>query len=91
VEEHTRNLEEQWIDAIDNMGAAALTRSSVTHSSTILQGLLLGFFFPIIPFFLFREPYAPVFWEDGRQTERLPSVAFGYVLSSIRLTRKLIW
>ncbi|KIJ54915.1 hypothetical protein M422DRAFT_101876, partial [Sphaerobolus stellatus SS14] len=76
LDEHVRNLEEQWIDSIDNFGSAALSQSSSSSPSTLLQGLLLGFFFPVIPFFLFREPHIPVFWEDGRQTEQLPSVIF---------------
>lgn len=76
VDEHARNLEEQWIDSIDTLGSAALSQSSSSASSTALQGLLLGFFFPILPFFFFREPHRPVFWEDGRITERLPSVVF---------------
>ncbi|KAF8496099.1 DUF2407 C-terminal domain-containing protein [Gautieria morchelliformis] len=76
LDEHARALEEQWIDSIDTAGSAALSQSSASTSSTVLQGLLMGFFFPILPFFFFRESRAPVFWDNGRQMERLPSVVF---------------
>ncbi|KAF8574333.1 hypothetical protein K439DRAFT_1416038 [Ramaria rubella] len=75
-DEHARALEEQWIDSIDTTGSAALSQSSPSTSSTVLQGLLLGFFFPVLPFFFFREPRAPVFWDDGREAEHMPSVVF---------------
>lgn len=76
VDEHARALEEQWIDSIDTAGSAALSQSSPSASSTVLQGLLLGFFFPVLPFFFFRESRPPVFWDNGRQMEHLSSVVF---------------
>lgn len=50
-EEHARALEEQWIDSIDNAGSASLSQSSPSNS-TVLQGVLLGFFFPPHTLFL---------------------------------------
>jgi len=76
LDEHARALEEQWIDSIDTTGSAALSQSSTSTTSSLLQGLVLGFFFPILPFFFFREPRAPVFWDNGREAERFSSVIF---------------
>ncbi|KAF8517414.1 DUF2407 C-terminal domain-containing protein [Hysterangium stoloniferum] len=76
LDEQARALEEQWIDSIDTTGTAALSQSSSPTSSTVIQGLLLGFFFPILPFFYFREPLPPAFWENDREMEHVPSAIF---------------
>ncbi|KAI5123149.1 hypothetical protein M0805_000852 [Coniferiporia weirii] len=73
-DEHARALEEQWIDSLDDGSTSSITQSSA--SRTILQGLIVGFFFPLIPFFFLRDPYPAVFWEDGRTQERTSSVVF---------------
>ncbi|KAG2125296.1 DUF2407 C-terminal domain-containing protein [Suillus cothurnatus] len=62
-DEHARALEEQWIDSMDNVNTASL--SSASSQSLILRGIVIGFFFPIIPFFFLRETKAAVFWEEG--------------------------
>ncbi|KAG6920028.1 hypothetical protein DXG01_010096 [Tephrocybe rancida] len=67
-DEHARALEEQWIDSIDNAGTASLSQSSPSNI-TVLQGILLGFFFPLIPFFFMRHPKPAVFWDDGSEYE----------------------
>jgi predicted PurR-regulated permease PerM len=67
-DDHARALEEQWIDSLDTNTTASLSQSS-SSSSSILQGILLGFFFPLIPFFFMREPKMPVFWESGEENE----------------------
>ncbi|KAF8220591.1 hypothetical protein L208DRAFT_1333034 [Tricholoma matsutake] len=74
-EEHARALEEQWIDSIDNAGSASLSESSPSNS-TVLQGILLGFFVPLIPFFFMRNSKPPVFWDDGSDYEPPANVIF---------------
>ncbi|KAI0926974.1 hypothetical protein AcV5_007627 [Taiwanofungus camphoratus] len=73
-DEHARALEEQWIDSIDNGGGGSLSQSS--SQSTILNGIILGFFFPLIPFFFFRAPKPAVFWDDDSEHEAVGSVIF---------------
>ncbi|KAG6866202.1 hypothetical protein C0991_007227 [Blastosporella zonata] len=74
-DEHARALEEQWIDSIDNAGTASLSQSSPSNI-TVLQGILLGFFFPLIPFFFMRNPKPAVFWDDGSEYEAPDNVVF---------------
>ncbi|KAG2138571.1 DUF2407 C-terminal domain-containing protein [Suillus bovinus] len=62
-DEHARALEEQWIDSMDNVNTASI--SSASSQSLILRGIVIGFFFPIIPFFFLRETKPAVFWEEG--------------------------
>ncbi|KIY53990.1 hypothetical protein FISHEDRAFT_63192 [Fistulina hepatica ATCC 64428] len=73
--EHARALEEQWIDSMDNAGTASLSQSP-NSDSAVLQGIVVGFFFPLIPFFFLATPKAPVFWDDGREHETPNSVVF---------------
>jgi len=76
-DEHARALEEQWIDSLDNADTASLSQSSSPASaSTLLQGIIVGLFFPLMPFFFFREPQPPVFWDDGTEYETAGSVVF---------------
>ncbi|KAF5326372.1 hypothetical protein D9611_000004 [Ephemerocybe angulata] len=75
-DEHARALEEQWIDSIDNVGSASLSQSSNSSNSTILQGILMGFFFPLIPFYFMRSQKPAVFWDDGTEVEPVPNVIF---------------
>ncbi|KAG6857733.1 hypothetical protein H0H87_004149 [Tephrocybe sp. NHM501043] len=74
-DEHARALEEQWIDSIDNAGTASLSQSSPSNI-TVLQGILLGFFFPLIPFFFMRNSKPAVFWDDGSEYEPPGNVVF---------------
>ncbi len=60
---------------MDNAGTASLSQSTSANSS-IIQGLVIGFFFPILPFFFIRKPIPPVFWEDGTEYEPPDSVIF---------------
>ncbi|KAI0688709.1 DUF2407 ubiquitin-like domain-containing protein [Cytidiella melzeri] len=64
-DEHARALEEQWIDSMDGSESASLTQGGSQTPSTILSGLVLGFFFPILPFFFFHERKGAIFWEEG--------------------------
>ena len=74
-EEYARTLEEQWIESIDSTGIG----SPSTDSNAVLQGVLLGFFMPFLPFFYFASPKLPVFWSSGESVESLGSVVFSYV------------
>ncbi|OAX33364.1 hypothetical protein K503DRAFT_869599 [Rhizopogon vinicolor AM-OR11-026] len=62
-DEHARALEEQWIDSMDSVNTATL--SAASSQSLILRGIVIGFFFPIMPFFFLREAKPAVFWEEG--------------------------
>lgn len=80
-EEHARALEEQWIDSMDNPTTASMSQSSssASSSSAMLQGILVGFFFPLMPLFFFRESKtATVFWNNGEAVEGMGSVVFSY-------------
>ncbi|KAI6044920.1 DUF2407 C-terminal domain-containing protein [Pisolithus marmoratus] len=73
-DEHARALEEQWIDSLDNAGNAQLVQSS--SQMMVIRGVVLGFFFPIIPFFFLRASKPAAFWDDGTQVEATESVIF---------------
>ncbi|EPT05355.1 hypothetical protein FOMPIDRAFT_1111589 [Fomitopsis schrenkii] len=75
-EEHARALEEQWIDSFDNGGGASLSSPSSRASHTFLNGIIVGFFFPLIPLFLLRAPKPAVFWGDGSEHEATGSPVF---------------
>jgi hypothetical protein len=77
-DEHARSLEEQWIDSIDNAGSATLSQAGGA-STAILQGVLLGFFFPLMPFFFMWNRKPAVFWEDNSEQEPTSNVIFSYV------------
>ncbi|KAL1696035.1 hypothetical protein GGG16DRAFT_108709 [Schizophyllum commune] len=74
--DYTRTLEEQWIDSMDGGGAGDLTPANAAASSTPLQGFLMGFFFPLLPFFFIAVPQPAAFWDDGRPLESQDSVVF---------------
>ncbi|KAH7924545.1 hypothetical protein BV22DRAFT_1112770 [Leucogyrophana mollusca] len=74
-DEHARALEEQWIDSMDTSGTASMSQAS-SSQSMILRGIVIGFFFPIIPFFFLRESKPAIFWEDGSEHEASESVIF---------------
>ena len=79
-------LEEQWIDSIDNAGSASLSQSAASSSASVLQGVIVGFFFPFLPFFFMRNRKPAVFWEDGNEEELTTSnVIFSSVNYSIGL------
>ena len=84
-DEHARALEEQWIDSIDNAGTASLSQASPS-STTVLQGIVLGFFFPLIPFFFMRKPKPPVFWDDDSEYEASGNVIFSFVAFPLPFT-----
>ena len=73
-----RALEEQWIDSIDNHGTESLSQSSVR--ATLLEGVVIGFFFPIIPYFFFYERKPAAFWEDGSEHDVVERPVFSWVV-----------
>ncbi|KAF7315227.1 Ubiquitin-like domain-containing protein [Mycena indigotica] len=75
-DEHARALEEEWIDSLDSAGTATLSQNSSASNPSFLQGILIGFFFPILPLFFFRNSHPPAFWEDGSQQEPQGTVVF---------------
>jgi hypothetical protein len=75
-DEHARVLEEQWIDSIDNAGSASLSQSAASSSASVLQGVIVGFFFPFLPFFFMRNRKTAAFWEDGNEEEPTSNVIF---------------
>ncbi|PPQ89697.1 hypothetical protein CVT25_014098 [Psilocybe cyanescens] len=74
-DEHARVLEEQWMD-----GGATMGQSGPGNAS-VLQGILVGFFFPFIPFFLWQTQKPPVFWEDDSEQEPTSNVIFSRRMS----------
>jgi len=74
-DEHARVLEERWIDSMDNPGTASLSQSGAASNSTIIEGVVAGFFFPLLPLFFMRKPIPPVFWEE-HEHESPDSVIF---------------
>nr|XP_019045443.1 hypothetical protein I302_05833 [Kwoniella bestiolae CBS 10118]OCF24373.1 hypothetical protein I302_05833 [Kwoniella bestiolae CBS 10118] len=60
-DEHARALEEQWIEG--DLTAETATTTTEGLYTSILHGLLTGFLFPILPWFFFREPPLPNFFD----------------------------
>jgi len=71
-------LEEQWIDALGSGGAGAGSGSSESDSRAraVLNGIVIGFFFPLLPFFFFRGSKPAAFWESGHAIETTESTVF---------------
>ncbi|KAI0715647.1 DUF2407 ubiquitin-like domain-containing protein [Cerioporus squamosus] len=74
-DEHARVLEEQWIDSLDGGSSASLANSQPAVSS-LHNGILLGFFFPLMPVFFFRGTKPAVFWDDGSEHDALTPSMF---------------
>ncbi|TFK62253.1 hypothetical protein BDN72DRAFT_396135 [Pluteus cervinus] len=75
-DEYARALEEQWIDSLDNAGTASLSQAGDAGNSNMLHGILIGFFFPLIPFFFMRSSKPAIFWEDGSEPDPAANVIF---------------
>ncbi|KAG6330552.1 hypothetical protein ID866_8535 [Astraeus odoratus] len=73
-DEHARALEEQWIDSLDSAGNAPVVQSS--SQMMVVRGIVIGFFFPIIPFFFLRDSKPAAFWDDDTQVDASESVIF---------------
>jgi hypothetical protein len=83
-EEHARALEEQWIDALGSGGAGAGSGSpeSDSRARAVLNGIVIGFFFPLLPFFFFRGSKPAAFFESGHAIETAESTVFSYAFLS---------
>ena len=79
-EEHARALEEQWIDALGSgsAGGPGSTGSpeSDSRARAVLNGIIIGFFFPLLPFFFFRGSKPAAFFESGHAIESTESTVF---------------
>ncbi|KAL1413144.1 hypothetical protein Q8F55_000893 [Vanrija albida] len=60
-DEHARALEEQWIEG--DLTPATATTSTEGMYTSILHGLLIGFLIPLTPWFFFRDPPLPNFFD----------------------------
>jgi hypothetical protein len=83
-DEHVRALEDQWIDSMTDAQSAPALLSSSFLDNSVLQGLLIGFFCPFLPFLMAEERPA-VFWGDGSHNHTqnvlfLPSVKTGLLV-----------
>jgi hypothetical protein len=77
-EEHARALEEQWIDALGtgSTGAGSGSPDSDSRARAVLNGIVIGFFFPLLPFFFFRGSKPAAFFESGHAIETTESTVF---------------
>jgi hypothetical protein len=77
-EEHARAMEEQWIDALGSggTGAGGGPSESDSRARAVLNGIVIGFFFPLLPFFFFRGSKPAAFWESGHTVEMTESTVF---------------
>jgi hypothetical protein len=77
--EHARSLEERWIESADGAASVSISQS---RSSSLMQGILTGFFFPMLPLFFLAKLNPPVFWDNGEDFEPPENVVFSYVYLS---------
>ncbi|KAH9924351.1 DUF2407 ubiquitin-like domain-containing protein [Epithele typhae] len=74
-DEHARQLEEQWIDSLDGGNSASLANSQPA-TTQFHNGIVLGFFFPLIPVFFFRATKPAIFWDDDSEYETVSQPVF---------------
>jgi hypothetical protein len=88
-EEHARALEEQWIDALGtgSTGAGSGSPDSDSRARAVLNGIVIGFFFPLLPFFFFRGSKPAAFFESGHAIETTESTVFSYAFTHLPLLR----
>ncbi|KAF8500799.1 DUF2407 C-terminal domain-containing protein [Russula emetica] len=78
-EEHARALEEQWIDALGSGstgGTGSGSPESDSRARAVLNGIVVGFFFPLLPFFFFRGSKSAAFFDSGHAIETTESTVF---------------
>ena len=83
-EEHARALEEQWIDALGSGGGTGTgggSSESDSRARAVLNGIVIGFFFPLLPFFFFRGSKPAAFFESGHAIETTESTVFSYAFT----------
>ena len=89
-EEHARALEEQWIDALGSGGSAGAGTGSPESDSrarAVLNGIVIGFFFPLLPFFFFRGSKPAAFFESGHAIETAESTVFSCAVYPIHFCK----
>ncbi|KDN42913.1 hypothetical protein RSAG8_06439, partial [Rhizoctonia solani AG-8 WAC10335] len=64
-DEHARALEEQWVDNMDSGLPGADSNDGEPMYPPYFHGILVGFFFPLIPMFFLRELPPPAFFSDN--------------------------
>ncbi|KAN0064956.1 hypothetical protein ACQY0O_002014 [Thecaphora frezii] len=78
-EEHARALEDAWFDSFSQDADPAILMGGETNGSgtfqTVLEGIMLGFFVPLVPLFLFREGAWPSAFRAESATGRRTTVA----------------
>ncbi|KAG8706202.1 hypothetical protein FRC08_001215 [Ceratobasidium sp. 394] len=76
-DEHARALEEQWVDNMDAGLPGTDPGDGEPMYPPYLHGILMGFFFPLMPMFFLRELPPPAFFSDNvAQIEAPRSVVF---------------
>jgi len=101
-EEHARALEEQWIDALGSgSGSTGGSTESNSRARAVLNGIIIGFFFPLLPFFFLRAPKPAAFWENGHALESPESTVFsrrmqmglvvGFIMNVMFGTWRYLW
>ncbi|CUA77567.1 hypothetical protein RSOLAG22IIIB_02584 [Rhizoctonia solani] len=76
-DEHARALEEQWVDNMDSGLPGADSNEGEPMYPPYFHGVLVGFFFPLIPMFFLRElPPAAFFSDNVAPVEAPRSVVF---------------
>ncbi|KAG9121196.1 hypothetical protein FRC07_002957 [Ceratobasidium sp. 392] len=76
-EEHARALEEQWVDNMDAGLPGTDPGDGEPTYPPYLHGILMGFFFPLMPMFFLRELPPPAFFSDNvAQIDAPRSVVF---------------
>lgn len=81
---------------MDSVGNTPLVQTSA--QSMILRGIVMGFFFPILPLFFLRDAKPAAFWDDGSEVQPTENVIFPYVaypfqryLSNLVLDERHSW
>ncbi|KAI0304250.1 DUF2407 C-terminal domain-containing protein [Multifurca ochricompacta] len=101
-EEHARALEEQWIDALGNgSSVGGGSPESDSRARAVLNGVIIGFFFPLLPFFFLRASKPAAFWESGHALETPESAVFsrrmqmglvvGFILNVVFGSWRYLW
>jgi len=67
----------------------------------VLNGIIIGFFFPLLPFFFLRAPKPAAFWENGHALESPESTVFsrrmqmglvvGFIMNVMFGTWRYLW
>jgi hypothetical protein len=76
-EEHVRALEEQWIDALGSGGGVGSgSAESDSRARAVLNGIIIGFFFPLLPLFSYARQSPPLSGRVGMLSTRRTAPCF---------------